>query len=147
MAVKRGGTPWMPADAFGRTLRGFGINLLVRDIEASVAFATDVLGATVVYGDADFAVLRRDTAEWLLHADHTYEDNPLHGFVAAGAGRGVGVELRLYDCDPDVAEAAARARGHIVLAGATDKPHGLREAYLLDPDGYCWVPSLSGPPA
>ena len=23
---------------------------------------------------------------------------------------------------------------------ATDKPHGLREAYILDPDGYCWVP-------
>jgi len=21
-----------------------------------------------------------------------------------------------------------------------DKPHGLREAYLIDPDGYIWVP-------
>ena len=144
MATKRTGTPWMPADAFGRTLKGFGVNLLVRDIDAAVAFATRVLGASVVYSDADFAVLRRGEAQWLLHADHTYEESPLFGFVAGGAGRGAGVELRLYDCDPDAAEAAARADGHIVLAGAMDKPHGLREAYLLDPDGYCWVPSRAG---
>lgn len=141
MATKRTGTPWVPADAFGRTLKGFGVNLLVRDINASVVFATRVLGADVIYKDADFAVLRRDGAQWLLHADHTYEDNPLHGFVAGDAARGAGVELRLYDCDPDAAEAAARAGGHTVLAGATDKPHGLREAYLLDDDGYCWVAS------
>ncbi len=147
MAVKRTGTPWMSADAFGRTLRGFGVNLLVRDIDAAVGFATGVLGAAVVYSDADFAVLRCGDAEWLLHADHTYEDNPLHGFVGGGAGRGAGVELRLYDCDPDAAEAAARAAGHIVLAGASDKPHGLREVYLLDPDGYCWVPSRARHPA
>ena len=141
MATRRTGTPWMPADAFGRTLRGFGVNLLVADIAVAVAFATRVLGAEVIYSDADFALLRRGEAEWLLHADHTYEDHPLHGFVGGQEGRGAGVELRLYDCDPDAAEAAARAEGHIVLAGAADKPHGLREAYLLDPDGYCWVPS------
>ena len=144
MATRRTGTPWMSADAFGRTLSGFGVNLLVRDIDASVAFATGVLGAIVVYGDADFAVLRRGDAQWLLHADHTYEDHQLSGFVADDAARGAGVELRLYDCDPDAAEAAARADGHVVLAGAMDKPHGLREAYLLDPDGYCWVPSRVG---
>lgn len=141
MVTKRTGTPWMAADALGRTLRGFGVNLLVRDIEASVAFATRVLGAAVVYADADFAVLRHGEAEWLLHADHTYADNPLHGFVAEESGRGAGVELRLYDRDPDAAEAAARADGYVVLAGATDKPHGLREVYLLDADGYCWIPS------
>ena len=141
MATKRSGTPWMPADAFGRTLRGFGVNLLVRDIDAAIAFATDVLDAAVVYGDADFAVLRHGDAEWMLHADHTYDDNPLRGFIAGSDGRGAGVELRLYERDPDAAEAAARAGGHVVLAGAMDKPHGLREAYLLDPDGYCWVPS------
>jgi len=141
MAMKRTGTPWMPADAFGRMLTGFGVNLLVRDINASVAFAKRILGAEAVYTDADFAVLRRAEAQWLLHADHTYEDHPLHGFVAGEAGRGAGVELRLYGCDPDAAEAAARAAGHVVLAGAADKPHGLREVYLLDDDGYCWVVS------
>jgi catechol 2,3-dioxygenase-like lactoylglutathione lyase family enzyme len=130
----------MPADDYGRELKGLGINLLVRDVAASVEFAQAVLGAGTVYADADFAVLRHGDAEWMLHADHTYEDNPLHGFVAGLEGRGAGAELRLHGSDPDKAEAAARAAGHTVLAGAADKPHGLREAYILDPDGYCWVP-------
>ena len=34
----RSGDPWMPADAYGRSLRGFGVNILVRDVERSVAF-------------------------------------------------------------------------------------------------------------
>lgn len=140
MAMKRTGTPWMPAEEYGRSLTGLGINLLVRDVAASVEFAKTVLGAEPVYADPDFAVLRHGDAEWMLHADHSYEDNALHGFVAGLEGRGVGVELRLHHCDPDRAEAAARADGYIVFAGAADKPHGLREAYILDPDGYCWVP-------
>lgn len=140
MTMKRTGTPWMPADEYGRSLGGFGVNLLVSDIAASVEFATRILGAETVYADADFAVLRRGDADWMLHADHSYDDHPLHGFVAGSEGRGAGVELRVHRCDPDQAEAAARAAGYIVLAGAADKPHGLREAFILDPDGYCWVP-------
>ena len=37
---------------------------------------------------------------------------------------------------------AILALGHHVLAEAADKPHGLRESYILDPDGYCWVPAV-----
>ena len=59
--------------------------------------------------------------------------------------RGVGVELRLHGCDPDAAQERARARGEIILAEAIDKPHGLREAYLIDPDGYIWVPDVPLP--
>ena len=33
--------------------------------------------------------------------------------------------------------------GYTVLAGAMDKPHGLREVYLLDQDGYLWVPGIA----
>lgn len=142
MVTRRTGTPWMPADDYGRSLKGLGINLLVRDVAESVEFTQTVLGAEVVYADADFAVLRHGDAEWMLHADHTYEDNPLHGFVTDLEGRGAGAELRLHHCDPDKAEAAARAAGYTVLAGAADKPHGLREAFILDPDGYCWVPDV-----
>ena len=140
MAMKRTGTPWMPADEYGRSLKGLGINLLVRDVAASAAFAKAVLGAEAIYEDPDFALLRHGDAEWMLHADHSYKDNPLHGFVAGLEGRGMGIELRLHHCDPDRAEAAARSADYTVLAGAADKPHGLREAYILDPDGYCWVP-------
>lgn len=140
MATKRTETPWMSADEYGRSLSGLGVNLLVADVSGSVDFARTVLGASVVYADADFAVLRHGAVEWMLHADHTYEDNPMYGLVAGIEGRGAGVELRLHRCDPDKAERAARDGGHIVLAGAADKPHGLREVHILDPDGYCWVP-------
>ena len=39
-----------------------------------------------------------------------------------------------------LAEAAALRLGFKVLVATTDKPHGLREAYLVDADGYVWVP-------
>ena len=63
------------------------------------------------------------------------------GSVAGLEARGAGVELRLYGVDPDEAEAAARRSGATVLAPAADKPHGLREAHIVDDDGYVWVPS------
>jgi catechol 2,3-dioxygenase-like lactoylglutathione lyase family enzyme len=141
-----GGT-FMSAEEFGRSLRGLGINLLVRDVGRSVLFARTVLGAEIVYSDKDFAVLRQGPsgphqAEWMLHADGTYHSHPLPGLMSDAPIRGLGVEIRLYHCDPDRAVAEAEAHRHHVLAPASDKPHGLREAYILDPDGYCWVPSL-----
>ena len=78
----------------------------------------------------------------MLHRDRTYHSHPLRGIAEAADGRGAGAELRLYGRDPDAAEAQARQIDAVVLAGAADKPHGLREAYLLDPDGYVWVPSV-----
>ena len=79
----------------------------------------------------------------MLHADHAYRDHPLHGSLGADLARGIGAELRLHGRDPDAAEAAARRLGYDVLDGATDKPHGLREAYILDADGYLWVPDIA----
>jgi len=142
MAKKRTGDPWMPAPKYGASLTGLGINLLVADVAASVAFAANVFGAETVYADPDFAVLKLDEMEWMIHADHTYDKHPLHGFVANAEGRGIGAEFRLHGIDPDAAEARARDHGYTILAGALDKPHGLREAYILDPDGYCWVPDI-----
>jgi catechol 2,3-dioxygenase-like lactoylglutathione lyase family enzyme len=139
MAKKRTGDPWMPAVDYGRGLGGLTVNLLVSDVPASVVFAETVFEATTVYADPDFAVQRLGGAEWMVHADHTYEDHPLSGFVRDLPGRGAGVELRLHGVDPDSAEDRARRAGYTVLAGAADKPHGLREVHILDPDGYCWV--------
>ena len=138
----RTGTPWMSGDAYGRSLRGLTLNLLVRDVEAALTFHREVLGADVVYRDPDFAVLRCGEVEWCLHADHTYDQHPLYPSLTGGLPRGVGAELRLHGRDPDEAEAAARRLGFTVLAPAADKAHGLREAYLLDADGYCWVPDV-----
>ena len=138
----RTGEPWMPAPDYGRQLRGLSVNLLVRDIEAALVFQRAVLRAEVVYADPDFAVLRGYGAEWMLHADHTYQGHPLHREVAAVIARGTGVELRLHGCDPDTATAFARANGFVVVVPPADKPHGLREAYLADAHGYVWVPDI-----
>lgn len=133
--------PWMPAPDYGRSLRGLTVNLLVREIEPALAFARRVLRAEVVYADPDIAVLRGYGAEWMLHADHTYESHPLRRGLSA-AKRGAGIELRIHGCDPDAATYAARANGFTVVADAADKPHGLREAYVADSDGYVWVPDV-----
>lgn len=140
--------PWMAAPDYGHSLTGLTVNLLVRDVAAALPFHHHVLAAFVVYHDEDFAVLRFDPGEaggpveWMLHADHTYRNHPLSGSLGDGAWRGLGIELRLHGRDPDDAETEARRLGHTVLSGAADKPHGLREAHLVDPDGYVWVPDL-----
>jgi catechol 2,3-dioxygenase-like lactoylglutathione lyase family enzyme len=138
----RTGDPWMPGSVYGRSLRGLTLNLLVREIATALPFYREVLGAEIIYSDPDFAVCRFQEAEWMLHADHTYLEHPLHTTLANGQGRGTGAELRLHGRDPDAAEAAARRLGYTVLASAADKPHGLREVYLCDADGYLWVPDM-----
>ena len=140
MTSKRTGTPWMSADDYGKSLTGLGVNLLVTSVDESVHFASKVLGAEIVYADIDFAVISASGTQWMLHADHTYDDHPMAGVVADVPARGCGLEIRLHHCDPDKACAKAREHGFIVLADAMDKPHGVREAFIVAPDGYIWVP-------
>jgi catechol 2,3-dioxygenase-like lactoylglutathione lyase family enzyme len=145
MVMKRTKTPWMDANEFGRSIpNGLGLCLLVKDVEASVGFASHVLGAESIYDDEDFAFIREPVsgASWILHADHAYSDHRLSGLVRSVQGRGMGAEFRLYGLDPDAAEARAREWGYTILDGSTDKPHGLREVFIFDPDWYCWVPSV-----
>ena len=130
----------MSADDYGKSLTGLGVNLLVTSVDESVRFASKVLGAEIVYADIDFAVMSASGAQWMLHADHTYDDHPMAGVVADVPARGCGLEIRLHHCDPDKACAKAREHGFIVLADAMDKPHGVREAFIVAPDGYIWVP-------
>lgn len=144
MVMKRTKQPWMAADDFGRSLpRGVGINLLVREVAAMEAFCRDVLGATIIYADEDFAAVELLGSVFMLHADHSYSDNPMRGTVTGAEARGAGLEIRLYGSDPDMVEALARKHEHIVLSGAVDKPHGLRECHVVGPDGYIFVPSLA----
>ena len=139
MTKKRVGEPWMPADEYGRALPGFSVNLLVADIARSIAFYRDVLGCEVRYSDPDFAAMRLGELDFMLHADHAYDGHPWAGRLGRERRRGLGAELRLFEVDPDAAVARARQAGAVVLLPATDKPHGWREAWLEDPDGYVWA--------
>ena len=136
-----GSTPVSASD-YGKSLRGLGFNLIVKDITRSVNFAEQVLGALVFFKTENFAAMKLNGGDFMFHTDETYRNNPLSGSLAAQDARGVGVELRVYGHDPDLAEAKARESGYTILAGALDKPHGLREAMILDDDGYIWIPSI-----
>jgi uncharacterized glyoxalase superfamily protein PhnB len=132
----------MSAPDYSRSLKALTLDLLVKAIDPALHFQREVLGAEVVYSDSDFAVVRANGGEWMLHADHAYEGHPLAAVAGAATQRGAGIVLRLHGRDPDAAEQAARRWGFKVLAGAKDKPHGLREMYCVDPDGYVWAPDV-----
>ncbi len=128
-------------EAFGASLRGIGLNILVRDVEAMVSFLTDVFEMEAHQVSADFAIITYADQVFQLHADATYSANPLLGLLPEAGARGAGAEFRLYESDPDRAHARAVARGAHVLQSPTDKPHGLREVYVLCENGYAWVAS------
>jgi catechol 2,3-dioxygenase-like lactoylglutathione lyase family enzyme len=129
------------AEAFGAGLRGLGLNMLVRDVLATCTFLETVLGLTCHQKTADFAIVSYGDQVFQVHSDGTYHSNPLLGLVPENPPRGGGVEIRLYDTDPDAAAARAKEAGVTILQPPTDKPHGLRECYILCADGYAWVPS------
>lgn len=131
----------VPAAEFGASLRGLGLNLLVRDVRGYCAMLEAVFGMTAHRVSADFAILRYGMWVFQLHGDGTYHANPYLSYLPEAGPRGAGAELRLYDSDPDAAAAMAEAQGMHILQPPTDKPHGLRECYLICPDGYAWVPS------
>jgi uncharacterized glyoxalase superfamily protein PhnB len=139
MTTKRTSEPWMMADDYGRSLPVFTVNLLVTNLAKSVSFYKDVLRATVVYSDPDFASLRVNGLEFMLHADHAYDHHPWHPRLTKGEGRGLGAELRMFHMDPDVVESRARQFGAAILQTSQDKPHGWRDVIITDPDGYAWA--------
>jgi len=128
-------------EAFGASLRGLGLNILVRDVEAEVRFLEHVFGMRGHRVSRDFAIMSYHGQVLQLHGDHTYAENPLLGLVPESPPRGAGAEIRLYQTDPDDAAARAEAAGGYVLQAPTDKPHGLRETYILCENGYAWVAS------
>ncbi len=132
----------VPGDRLGPALRGFGVNLLVRDAGAAVAFLTATFGMTAHQAGRDFAVMVYRGQPFQLHSDASFARHPLHALLPEAGPRGAGAELRLYDSDPETAVEAAPGAGGIVLAAPADKTgHGLREAVILSPAGHAWMPS------
>lgn len=129
------------AGVFGASLKGIGLNILVRDVKRQVAFLETVFGMKGHRVTEDFAILTYHDHIMQVHADHTYAENPLLGLVPEAGPRGGGSEIRLYQTDPDEAAKKAEETGAYVLQAPTDKPHGLRETYILCENGYAWVVS------
>ena len=132
----------VPPPEFGHALRAISVNLLCRDVPAEVAFLVAAFEMTAHRASADFAILLHAGQPLQLHSDATYASHPLPGLLPESGPRGAGIEIRLHEADPDLAAARAEAAGGIVLQRPTDRTaHGLREAVILSPSGYAFVPS------
>jgi len=127
-----------PVD-FGRSLRGIGVNLLCRDVMGMAAFLHDVFDLEIHRASKDFAIIRHGDWMMQLHADATYHAHPLLALVPEVPPRGTGAQIYLFGVDPD--QAVARAQADMVLEQPADKPHGLREATILSPEGYAFSPA------
>ena len=99
---------------YGRALTGIGFNLLVDDMSRTLSFLKQVLTLVPVYADTDFAIMRHEGMEFMLHSDASYHSNPLLGLLEQGCMRGTGVELRLYGVNPDTAIAQAKKMDHYI---------------------------------
>ena len=134
----------VPAAQFGAALQGITLNLLTRDVRGEAAFLAGVLGCAIYRASDDYAIVLHGKIVMQLHADRTFAAHALYGLLPKAGPRGAGIEIRLHGVDPDTA--CAQAGGFadaIVLAAPQDKSgHGLREAVILSPSGYAFVPSL-----
>jgi hypothetical protein len=134
----------VPAAQFGASLQGISLNLLTKDVRGEAAFLEQVFGCDVHRLSHDYAIILHGGMVLQLHSDASFSAHPLHALLPEAAPRGAGIEIRLHATDPDSACArAAEFANALVLAVPRDKAgHGLREAVILSPSGYAFVPSI-----
>jgi catechol 2,3-dioxygenase-like lactoylglutathione lyase family enzyme len=114
--------------------------LIVTDLEISLAFWRDLLGFRVAYDRPEqrFVYLERGGAQAMLRQrDGVWETGPL----TPPLGRGIMFQIEVADL-PSL-ESALAAAGWPLHAGprevwrqAGDRRVGQREIFVLDPDGY-----------
>lgn len=127
---------------FGRSLTGLGLNLLCRDVRGMAAFLEGVFGLGIHRLSDDFALVRHGAVLIQLHSDATFARHPLHDLLPESPPRGAGVQLYLFGIDPDTAVLRAEDHGGMVIEPPANKPHGLREATILSPEGYAFSPAV-----
>ena len=106
---------------------GLRLELFVQDMDASVDFYRRALGFDLLRRDPAYASLRSDTA--------TIGLGPASG-QAAEETRGLGVETVLEVDGVQAYEERVRASGYRVSEPLSDRPWGLTDFRVYDPDGY-----------
>ena len=124
------------AEEVGKSLTGLGVNIIMKSPEQTAQFLETVFELYPSQLSADFALILYQDDIFQLHSDKSFTAHPSYPHLPENPPRGAGIEIRLYNSDPDQACARAQAYGCMVLQPATNKPHGLREATILCPDGY-----------
>lgn len=95
--------------------------LHVADVEATAAYYRDVLGFTWDFGDEQYAVVWRD-------------NSAIH-LTRGGQGTPAGIHLFQWVRDVDAYYREIEGRGADVLEEPTDRPYGIRELKVRDPNG------------
>jgi len=113
--------------------------LFVPDVDASVGFYTQTLGFELLRADppgaegrCDFAVVARGGAMIMLADERMLRGrgDPI------GEPRGRGIDVRVMADDVDALYVALQQAGANIIAPLRDRPYGLRDFVVRDPDGF-----------
>jgi catechol 2,3-dioxygenase-like lactoylglutathione lyase family enzyme len=117
----------------------FRLELFVEDLDASVVFYERALGFRVARREPEYASLRRGDAELGLAAISGLPargDGPGFSQERLAGDRGAGVEIVLEVEDLATAVDAVERAGFGLAEPPRERPWGLRDFRLADPDGY-----------
>ncbi len=125
---------------------GLRLELFVEDMATSIAFYTQVLAFEVTRNEPeDYASLRLGNAVLGIGpVAKLPEEGGYFGRDISFHRRGLGVEIVLEVDDVDEWHARVEASGHPILESLQDRPWGLRDFRIADPDGY-YLRITSGP--
>ena len=117
---------------------GLRLELFVEDMEASIAFYTRVLAFDLErHEPGDYASLRRGSVVFGLGpVAKLPEKGGYFGRDIATRRRGLGVEIVLEVDDVEGWRDRVVASGHPIFEPLLDRPWGLRDFRIADPDGY-----------
>ena len=112
------------------------LEIFVRDVANSVSFYVNVLGFGVVQNsDADYAFVAREDAAIGINAQESLpHDHPVKPAPHERNGRGV--EIVVIVGDIHAVHATALKSGWPLAAALVDRPWGLTDFRVVDPDGY-----------
>jgi predicted enzyme related to lactoylglutathione lyase len=122
----------MPSDAMGLRLE-----LFVEDMDRAIAFYRDVLGFTLLRQEEGYASVQRGGVVLGLGPIAKLPD--VGGYftrprLARGKGLGVEIVLEVEDVEAEFERVAAT--GWPVVEPLRERPWGLTDFRLTDPDGY-----------
>jgi catechol 2,3-dioxygenase-like lactoylglutathione lyase family enzyme len=117
---------------------GLRLELFVDDMEASIAFYTRVLAFELARQEpGDYASLRLGgVVLGIGPVAKLPEEGGYFGRDIATLRRGLGVEIVLEVDDVDGCQERVADSGHPILEPLRDRPWGLRDFRISDPDGY-----------
>ena len=124
-----------------RELAPITVELFVPDVEASVRFYTEKLGFELVRLEreavegrerATFAIVGVENAVMMLAQESLY----VPGGEGLARPRGGGIDTRIVVDDVDAVYRRASDNGVTIVHDIGDRPYGLRDFIIRDPDGF-----------